>query len=578
MNRRLLTLVLLLALLVPSMGALQAIEEPVEGVAGLARYYPQSSVFFGAMRIDEEYFDTLDELVRTVSGTFAELDIPVFSLRQLFALGSGTDADDLLSWLGDAASIGVTGMDASGTIDADGLQIVVELDDRQAAFRYLLNEYEDIAEIIENENSTVIAVPQADILFELYDEVMVIAVEQQTLPGSSNSLLNSNRFRETLADLPEETYNIVVYFDVPTLAATLPPEDGGDLLTQAGTLAIGATILDDTALTIDVAQRLPNLPQGYLTAEPVDQAFLRFIPADATAVIHSTNLSAAIEGLFDLADLDSPQDSRAEVQEVLALLGIDLQQDILDWTVGDYALFLRADTLPIISDLTVNQLVLEERFDFGVVIAATDSAAAQGLAAQLGGLLLQASAENPSQDVKVAADTVAGLDVTAIKITVPIQNPATLENQSLEIELVLGASEEVFFLTTRGAAESIAAGAGTLAETAAYQSAAETFLENPLFVAYTDGEGFFTVAAPIPALVFLGPVIGEVFTEVLETLDGTPVPTPTPQPSPTPDPAVQQQVTDTLLAAYDLVDSSTITAAVNENSSLQIRIVLTLNP
>jgi hypothetical protein len=575
-------LALVMALLIPGMGALHAIEEPTDSVADVARYYPQSTVFFGVTRIDEAFVDTLDDLVSGLSSTLASLDVPPLTLRQILFFTGGVNPDQLLPLLGDTASIGVTGMDASGTIDADGLQIVVELEDADAALAYILEEYEGMAEVIQNPNATVVAVPAADILFEVYDEVLVIAVEQQTLPGAENSLLNAERFRNTLADLPEDSYNALIYADVPLLAALGDDMDGAELLEQAGPLAIGATILNDASLTIDIAQQLPNLPEGYLSAEPVSQDFLRFVPANTTALIHSTNLSAAIDGLFDLADSQAPNEpsSRVEIEAALAQVGIDLQADILDWTVGEYALFLQADTRAIVNDLAANQLVLEDRFDFGVVIEATDPATAQDLANRLGELLLQASAENPDQNVTITADTLAGLDVTAISITTGIEDGFPVTATPVTIELVLGASEDVFFLTTRSAAESIANGAGSLADSEVYQRAAQTFVNDPLFVAYTDGEGFFTAVAPFPALFFLGTTTSTVFTTVIETIDGTPaaISTPTPIPTPTPDPAVQQQVIDTLEAAYALVDHSSITATVNENSALQVRLVLSLNP
>lgn len=572
MNRRLILLFLLFAFVVPSMGALHAIDEPLEGAASLARYYPEDAVVYAATRIDEQFVDTLDDLVSTLTATLAELDVPPLTLRQMLFF-TGLNPNEVLPWLGDHAALGVTGITSSGDFDNDSLQIVVELDDSEAALAYLIELIPE-AEIIENQNSTLLVVPQ-DTVFEIYEDVMVIAIEQQTLPGAENSLVNNERFRGVLADLPEQAYNVLLYVDVPAVAATMEEQDGAELLAQAGAFALGATILDGRSLTIDIAQNLPNLPQGYLSAEPVNEEFLRFIPANTNALIHSTNLSAAIEGIFDLADMgaNTAQSSQEEIASALAELGIDLQADILDWADGNYALFLHADTIPIIRDFTANDLNIEGRLEFGVVVEATDPAAAQGLATKVGDLMLEIAATNPSSQVKVGADTLAGLDVTAIQVTAEVPGQG-----DVLFNLVMGASQDVFFLTTRGAAESITNGEGTLAETEAYQSATTTFLPEPLFVAYTDGEGFFTTVAPFPALFFVGPTIGTVFENVLETLDGTPAPTPTPIPTPTPDPALEQQILETIQALYALVDSSSITATVTENSTLQIRTVLTLNP
>ncbi|MCA9913598.1 MAG: DUF3352 domain-containing protein, partial [Anaerolineae bacterium] len=440
MNRRFFLIALLFALVIPSMGALHAIDEPLDGAASLASYYPDSTVVYAATRIDEDFVDTLDSLVSRLTATLAKLDVPPLTLRQILFF-TGLNPNQVLPWLGDYAALGVTGITSSGDFDNDSLQLVVELEDSEAALAYLTELIPD-AQVIENQNSTLLVVPQ-DTVFQIYDDVMVIAIEQQTLPGLETSLVSNERFRNVLADLPEASYNVLLYVDVPTVAATTPEQDGAELLVQAGALAVGATILNDRSLTIDIAQNLPNLPAGYISAEPVNQEFLRFIPANTNALIHSTDLSAAITGIFDLADMNQGQSSQEEIAAALAEVGIDLQADILDWADGNYALFLHADTLPIVRDFAENRFNVAGRLEFGVVVEATDSAAAQGLATKVGDLMLQVAQSNPNSQVKVAPDTLGGLDVTAIQVRAEVPG-----QPDVLFDLVLGSSQDVFFLTT----------------------------------------------------------------------------------------------------------------------------------
>src|SRR5690606_3532266 len=172
---------------------------------------------------------------------------------------------------------------------------------------------------------------------------------------------------------------------------------------------------------------------------------------------------------------------------------------------------------------------LSERIDAGLVIEATDPARAAGLAASLGQFLTQMTAGQ--QGISVGSETVAGVETTVLGIEFPV-DPTT----TLAIDLLLGASDEIFFLGTRPAVERILTGDGTLPGNALYNEALALTLPNPTSLWYADGEGLListSVGAIVP-LALLGPAIGNVFDNIVTELQAeggmiaTAVPTATP--------------------------------------------------
>src|SRR5690606_5663100 len=137
---------------------------------------------------------------------------------------------------------------------------------------------------------------------------------------------------------------------------------------------IGATILDDRSLTLDYVQPITdlaayeafgiNINTNYT---PVDYDFARFIPAGTPFVLQGTDLqavfnnaianlaaAAAMQESFVPDGVESPvdeiDDAMNQIQFAISgLTGLRLQEEILSWMTGNYALAMRLS--PALSDL-----------------------------------------------------------------------------------------------------------------------------------------------------------------------------------------------------------------------------------
>ena len=228
--------------------------------------------------------------------------------------------------------------------------------------------------------------------------------------------------------------------------------------------------------------------------------FANFIPGNASLVIHAnslTNLYLTTTNFLD--SLNAGSDSHApsaQVKQVLSMFGIDLQRDLLSWMTGDYALFFRADMLDLVSaavtNTTPNLENLDQKFDFGLVVEATDPDKARAFAARLDTLIQQMVAGQ--QGITVSSETIHGVDVTVLSLSAPLD-----ARNTLNIDLLIGASDDVFFLATRPAAETILNGDGMLTGNRSYIEAQNYVLPNPTTVVYADGEGL-VLGAAVPTI------------------------------------------------------------------------------
>src|SRR5690606_35103020 len=95
-------------------------------------------------------------------------------------------------------------------------------------------------------------------------------------------------FNAVVRDMLAPSYNIFIY----TSAEVYESVDAASVFTPSAA-GIGFAYLDDHALVIDVVglRELDGV-------EPVAPEFLRFIPGDASGLIHTTNLAGAYERLL----------------------------------------------------------------------------------------------------------------------------------------------------------------------------------------------------------------------------------------------------------------------------------------
>ena len=582
---------LFLLIFLPVLGV-QALDDFTTGPQSLAAYFPQDTNIFISIRTDEGYLDQLDSLGDRLLAqinspefeTLLEQDVPPISLRDTLNIALtelGTDLGALYEWLGDHSAVGLTFEMTEfgpGDVDEGATFFVLEISDKDAALNFLTEQLGDRLRVREDEEAdfTVLVYPPERSIFYINDEVLIVGNRQLDVADFSRetSLLENADFMTTMNSLPGNNYNFVSYIDLETLLTPNLAQSGLDSMSVGG-LGIAGTILDETTLVLDTVQ----LTGGAMSSDAaqVDADFLRFVPENASAVVHASDLTALYEQLTatltDIAIANGDSDPTPQIEMLVGVGGIDLRQDILDWTTGDYALFARLDPVPAVRALANQELDIANRFDLGMVVEATDAEKASALAKNLSTLL--AAVVDPETGATVSDAQINGVDVTLISISGPIPDFGTLT-----VEVVIGASDEVFFISTRNAAEDILDGTGTYADNSGYIDASGYLLPDATSVWVTDGTGSLSVLSipTLGVLTVLGPSIGNVFEQIITEFGNdeprpTATPTPTPTPIPIPDPRVMA-LADALEATINSIDSTSISSRITEAGAVVVRMTI----
>jgi hypothetical protein len=347
-------------------------------------------------------------------------------------------------------------------------------------------------------------------LYEVEDRNVAVAVTDDALflaetVGTLRSLttdearLNtSTTFNDTVGALPLGDYDVVLYLDSPALAQAMTEmgEERGmsafgigmdRMWAAAGPQAIGLSLANGGDLLIDSAQ-LPGDTSGLEemgfvlphSVPPVNVDFAEHVPADAPLVVLGTNMSGTynllIENLRTAARMQvEVGNEEAEEFErnlrfieigVRGLTGLDLQHDVLGWMTGNYALFLNVNPEAIGNETTMP-------FDFGLVLEATDPAAAQAVVDGV----RQAIERSDPENVTLTQETVAGIDAAVIV--------AELEDEPYPMEILVGTNDEVFVIATRNAfTAAVEPANGGLAADPSFTAAQDLFLDSSGLVFY----------------------------------------------------------------------------------------------
>ncbi|MBZ0296334.1 MAG: DUF3352 domain-containing protein, partial [Anaerolineae bacterium] len=401
------------------------------GPAALAPYFSADTEMFISLRIDNDFIDELDSLLGSVMAKLpADMEIPPVSIRQNLeaALADATaqqgvdfSLDALQTWMGDYAAMGVTGILGQ----TPNTRTVIQIRDRGAAeafadeliavnpedFAYTRTTVDGVTRYEQPEKSNAVV---------LIDDTTMIITDSES-ENFSMSLDSSEGFQTTVKALPAESYNILTFINVAAATVESPVPE----LANIASASVGLTILDNHNLTADIALATTNGVASPITA--VDPTFARFLPADTSLLIHSTNLTA----LYDLAmaqaqRMDAENDLDAQVTSMLSMLGIDLRDDLLSWSTGDYALFSTLDYAGIRNMVfSPNDIPDALPAGFGLLIEATDPAAAHSFAEKLTPIITQLTANQ--KNITLSSDSVAGNDVTRLAMQTPMDDGTLLE-------------------------------------------------------------------------------------------------------------------------------------------------------
>ncbi|MBC8097837.1 MAG: hypothetical protein H7Y11_00205, partial [Armatimonadetes bacterium] len=482
--------VVLLAVVLSLVPIVQVGAAPADsGVLAMAQYFPAETAVFAAIRTDEEYINELERFYQQFA--VAPLpDLPTMTPREIFNLGLGQlgiTLDDLYLWLGDYAAFGL--LPNNDSLQQPTGYVVVQITDRAAVESFIEAQIEQNDDSMERDTDgdfTRYSVPgnQYRPILLVGDDV-VLLVDAESYPVSlpvAESLLDTADYQAAVAALPADSYNLAAYINSPVILAnaeTMPNPQDLAMLEELGfsledlqPVLVGGTILDKYSLTIDVVQ-LPGAGAATAEVARVDPAFNAVIPVDASAVIHSTDLSAQLQQVLTIIGAVA-QDENVQTQITAALEVVGVDETFYEWTTGDYALFMRVDTRTL-AQFVVDNLeqsspegvdfsVVTESLDLGFVIdASLNPEAAADFADELTAILTAALGSVP--EVTISDATVA--DVAVTLITIAPQD----DSIALQVEFVIGANDEVLFIGTRAAAETVLSGAGGLADAEAYQAA-----------------------------------------------------------------------------------------------------------
>lgn len=628
--KKLAIIVLVVALLVGALPLTTVAAAPTADLTALAAYIPADAPAYVAIDVSDNTFATLQGVFDRVTSYLPPEAVPPVSIELLLdqaladIMPGASFTEGVNPWLGDTLAFGVTSIDnqyddnAFNDDDTPGL-LVIDITDRAAAENFVNTAAaEAIADgdtVVTSENGyTVYREPDdpgnSGIL--IGDDVAIVAVYtfDEFMAGYDATLDGNAAFVDAFASLPADDYGIGVYLDTAQFAAAemamlaaqgddAPQNALGNLdpLLSLGDnpIALGFGFLQDTALTIDVATviDLDALAAMDLSLPPnpaIDPAFTGYIPAGAQFVIHSTGLNIAYENALSAANAAAamegvtPEEVAQQMQFVDVMLrgalGVDLE-DLLSWMDGDFALFLQVDNAAI-TELFVTAAGGDEPvfdtwpLEIGFVTAASDPDAAGAVVAALSETLPELL--ESGANIGVLAEVVAVGGGTGLAITMPV------DPNLPPLEFLIAANDEIFALGTRGAVEAALDNADGLDTAANYQEASAVFLPDANQAWYVSGEGAL-VFGELFLGVMAGPAIGEVFTQVVTSLDGeTEVITP-PTPSAEEIAAQQQARMDEARASlqqiadmFGLFHSLTISSATADDGTINLRATINLAP
>lgn len=603
-------------------GVVRAADAP-----SIAAYAPPDSVAFVMFRTDDAFIDEIDELRRQIVRALPQGMIPEgISLRTLLALGfqaAGVNFEsEVRPWLGDQGALFVGGLaEYVGKPNVRGEElpfaVVFDIKDRAAATA-TIDEIiatapgaKDMLKKADEGINTVYRPARrgVDGALAINDNALILGTEAgiDAALATRAKLFEQAAFKDTLALLPEKSYNLLAYVNLPEIfrlvLAAVRTEPGGSMFANdakvveafasaVGPIAIGATILDDRTLTLDTVQKVGDYSQlealgvtmPKLTA--VDPAFAALIPSNAAAVIHGTNITGIIDNSIAnvkaVAKLQGTQgvDQEAMIDqqiaqfeaELLKNTGIALREDVLSWLTGDFAIVSGYQTPAIGTPMIFTApfytpgTTLTQPFDVALIFEATDATKAASLSAKLEALL--AVAVKNSTEAKLSSETIGGTKVTVLSVTQPLD----ANSPAITFDLMIAANDKMFAIGARRVVENMLTGFPGLETGATYLAASKYLLPNPYAVFYLSNDGFNLIGD----LAVISAAGQQTAIMLMPTLATTPNPN-----TPTPDPKGEmlkafEQAQTLARAVTALFESATISATQNEAGDNISRAVITL--
>jgi hypothetical protein len=252
-----------------------------------------------------------------------------------------------------------------------------------------------------------------------------------------------------------------------------------------GYFAIGMGLADGNTLWVDVVQE--NLLG--ITYAPVDLGGLfSRVPANAQFAIATANIGEAIETTLDTLETTQPG-IRQQLEDGFAQGGLNLETDLLDWANGDFVGYFNIDFNSLM-DSANNRSLDSNPVELGWMFQTTNAEASDGLVTKLNAMVTAAAANDSSDNVPAIADATIGT-LDGFTLTIPPQNNLP------EVVLFMGSDDEIVFIGTQSAAETISNPDGSVTGDAVFQASSAYFLDGAGQVMYASGEGITSLVGGV---------------------------------------------------------------------------------
>lgn len=578
---RKLLLLALVVLLASTALSVSAFDDP--DMTALASYFSDDALLYMSVRVDDSLVESLDSLLGRVTPFLPQGTLPPnITANDLLDLALqdadlGSFDETIRPWLGDVAALGM--YQPESLYDDPPVLVAVDVDG-EAALTFF-------SEIIANELQSG-SLEQSEVngytVFTstseydttevaIGDDVLFIASMPNLLPleGIENPLSDDSNFHDTLNSLPEDSYGLLMYANMQQLqqfnlaqaglvGASGMPSFLEDFMDVYGGTAIGFTILNEEALVMDVVQNLnidayDEFGVDMATMGAIDTAFTNHIPSNAFAVVQSADFGSSLQLGLDnvralgdyikanggLADMIDPEGYEFDEEERLIInqvdlawfvgfvnftfaggTGLNLERDVLPVLDGDIAMFVSASPAEsFISPILPDAALLFQNSDADAAVAIVE---------QLG-----ASAE--AYELPVFLEDYS----SGTAIVLPAEEFLGFSSPSLDI--LVGASDDVFAIGTRGGVNAVVDMDESLVDNSVYQDASQYFIPDTQQLLYLATDPILDAAD----VLISG---GDVPLGQMELQMGYP--------------------------AISLLESASITGAVDENGVTTIRLVITL--
>lgn len=493
-------------------------DDPSASVFALASLVPANSEGYIGLRIDDLTIAEIDGLIARaagIAGQFGALPGDIPTVRSSLATGMITPetVDQFLAGAGPTLAIAMSPPSSSGPGTGT---VFVTLDDRtvmEAAVIGLgLRESGPRGSYTAYSNSFQTVLIGDDVMIAANDATGTML--DTLINGDYPRLNRDEAFNAGIASLPINDYGIGLFARVAEL-------DRAQSGLGIDTLTAGAVLFDGDTLTIDVVLSGPALGAD---AAAVDPAFRRFVPADATALIHSAGLGTNLQALIRQAPVlsGSGVDPREQVAGMMAGFGIDLDE-FLAWTAGDFAVFGRGDMVALIQGAMASPMdnaKIESAIGFGAAIE-TDNPEAT-LRFQRGVMSMFRMMANAAPGITLGEEDIAGVPAGVVTIQ------AEGVSSGLVFKLAFAATDEVFVIGTYDMVAASLSQSDGFENSTLVLDASRYWLADASTVALIDGATLMQFGV-FGSLAVLGPAISNVFDRINDSLEGNaPQPTPTP--------------------------------------------------